>query len=215
VCDTCICGEADYVPLVETFDYVVPQEMPEGVIRLNLGRGSDPAKWEEAGWVEYTVDLDAARSGEVTIREVRISLPGPMTPSRLQRFPWARCLRVVEAFVRNPGPLYPPVGPDQRKAREAYHAEWGQVAAEIDQAINEAMHGQKPKVKRRPGRHGHPPEHYERVADAYKVLIATGEPAPNKRIADDWGYSRNTVAGWVRKARQLGYLPPARRGRAG
>ncbi len=76
-------GQADYVPVVETFDYVVPQRMRGGVVRLNLGRGSDPAKWEEAGWVEFMVDPDAVRSGEVTIREVRISLPGPMTPSRL------------------------------------------------------------------------------------------------------------------------------------
>ena len=201
--------------VVETFDYVVSQTTPKGV-RLNLGRGSDPAKWEEAGWVEVTVDPDAARSGEVTIREVRISLPGPMTPSRLQRFPWARCLRVVEAVVRNPGPLYPPIGPDQRSSRSTYLAESAEAAYRINQTINEALHGQKPTgLKHRPGRASHPDDHYKRVADAYQALIATGEPAPNKRIADDWGYSRNTVAGWVRKARQLGYLPPAKKGRAG
>ncbi len=200
---------------METFDYVVPQEMREGVVRLNLGRGSDPAKWEEAGWVEFTVDPDAARSGEVIIGKVGISLPGPMTPSRLQRFPWARCLRVVEAVIRNPGPLYPPIGPDQRRARQSYHDEWGQVAVKINQMINEALHGRKPEVKRRPGRQGHSDDHYKQVADAYKAFITTGESAPNKRIAEEWGYSRNTVAGWVRRARQLGYLPPAHKGRAG
>lgn len=147
--------------------------------------------------------------------EVRISLPGVMTPTRLQRFPWARCLRVVEAVVRNPGPLYPEVGTDQRTGRQAYHDQWGQAAAEINQTINEALHGIRPKASRRPGRKGHDESHYRRVADAYEALIATGEPAPNKRMAEDWGYSRNTVAGWVRKARQLGYLPPARQGRAG
>jgi len=201
--------------VVETFDYVVPLTTREGV-RLNLGRGPDPAKWEEAGWVEVTVDLEAARSGEVIIQDLKISLPGPITPSRLQRFPWARCFRVVEAVVRNPGPLYPPIGPDQRRARQTYLAEWSQVAAAINQTINEALHNKKPEgLKRRPGRASHPDDHYKRVADAYMSLIVNGEPAPNKRIAEEWGFSRNTVAGWTRKARQLGYLPPARKGRAG
>ncbi len=122
---------------------------------------------------------------------------------------------MVEAVVRKPGPPYPPVGPDLRTARQAYHAEWGQVAAEINQTIAEALHGEKPKVKRRPGRRGHTGDHYQKVADAYKALMATGETAPNKRIAEEWGYSRNTVAGWVRMARQLGFLGPAHQGRAG
>ena len=185
-------------------------------MRLNLGRGSDPAKWEEAGWVEAVFDQEAAaRSGEIAVQEVRISLPGVMTPTRLQRFPWARCLRVVEAVVRNPGPIYPEVGTNQRAARQKYHEDWGRVNAEINQTINEALHGIRPTAQRRPGRRGHDDDHYRKVADAYKALIAKGETAPNKWIAEDWGYSRNTVAGWVRKARQLGFLAPARKGRAG
>ena len=48
-----------------------------------------------------------------------------------------------------------------------------------------------------------------------EALRAEGARDPTARIAREMVYSRNTVAGWVRRARELGLLPPARRGRAG
>lgn len=52
------------------------------------------------------------------------------------------------------------------------------------------------------------------LARAYGAALARGE-RPNVAIARDSGYPRRTVESWVLRARQRGYLPPARKGAAG
>jgi hypothetical protein len=68
---------------------------------------------------------------------------------------------------------------------------------------------------RRPGRRGHPAAFYREVADRYQAFMAAGKTDPTARLAKERQQSRATVAGWVGKARRLGYLPPARPGRPG
>ena len=68
---------------------------------------------------------------------------------------------------------------------------------------------------RRRGRPSLGPAHYAEVAQRYTALSEQGERAPVAVIAEESGYNRNTVAGWVRRAREMGFLAPPRRGRAG
>jgi hypothetical protein len=58
-------------------------------------------------------------------------------------------------------------------------------------------------------------EFLEQVARAYRAALARGE-RPNKTMAEDLGWvERRTVERWVAKARDRGYLGPARKGAAG
>lgn len=59
-----------------------------------------------------------------------------------------------------------------------------------------------------------PEEFYRRVAQAYaEAVVTTSKPA--KVLAEEAGVPVGTVHRWIREARRRGYLPPARRGRAG
>jgi len=53
---------------------------------------------------------------------------------------------------------------------------------------------------------------YQDVAHAYQSAVAFGL-RPRRAIVDDTGAADATVAGWVLKARKLGYLPRAQAGR--
>lgn len=54
---------------------------------------------------------------------------------------------------------------------------------------------------------------YERVAIAYEELSRSNRPAAE--ISEAVGVPLTTVHRWVKRARQLGYLPPGRKGRRG
>lgn len=59
-----------------------------------------------------------------------------------------------------------------------------------------------------------PEEFYELVARAYGEYTAHSN-APAKAIAEEAGVPVTTVHRWIREARRRGFLPPARKGRAG
>ena len=76
--------------------------------------------------------------------------------------------------------------------------------------------------RKRRGRRGHGPEHYRTVADVYAAALAEGR-APTQAVAEHFGGERMqhvkggwsnypVAAKWVRNARRLGLLPPARKG---
>lgn len=59
-----------------------------------------------------------------------------------------------------------------------------------------------------------PAEFSRRVARAYSdAVVKTSKPA--KFLADEANVPVGTVHRWIREARQRGFLPPARRGKAG
>jgi transposase len=123
---------------------------------------------------------------------------------------------VAEAVHTNRGPIYPAVTADAREGRQQYLKAWAAVSAKISLAAEEAIRGWKPDAaKLRRGRPGYPDEHYREIAELYSTLILAGERAPNEKIAKIKDYSPSTVAGWVKKARELGYLPPGKKGKAG
>lgn len=57
-------------------------------------------------------------------------------------------------------------------------------------------------------------EFLKRIASAHRYFAARG-PAPAREIAERANVPVRTVHRWVLKAREKGFLPPARRGRAG
>ena len=141
------------------------------------------------------------------VEEVSLCLAGGLTPTDLQRFPWSRWLSVADAIARA----------GDRISQDSWWSERGDdpdtAAGKIQKALIADL--DIPIRRRRPGRKGHPPEFYEEVAKRYLELRVAGARNPTARIASERVYSRNTVAGWVKRARELGYLPPGRRGRAG
>lgn len=81
------------------------------------------------------------------------------------------------------------------------------------QAAAAKTRGRRRKPLRRPDG-TNPQEFYRQVAEAYAaVVLTTSKPA--KVMAEEAGVPVGTVHRWIREARRRGYLPPARRGRAG
>jgi hypothetical protein len=60
-----------------------------------------------------------------------------------------------------------------------------------------------------------PREHFERVAQAYRVAVQRDPRAPIPQLAAVFATSLPTMARWVAKCRSMGLLGPAIRGRAG
>lgn len=174
--------------------------------------------WEPMGLVPARVvgqlgahfareDPDDPSSPLTSIDQIDLHLPGGVTPTDIRRFAWARWLEVADVIARLPDPdrdpswfqPEPPASTAGGKLKRAIYAEAG---------VRFNMRG-------RPGRKGYGLDFYQDVAQRYTELLKAGSRSPTKTIARERGYSRDTVAGWVRRARELNYLPKARKGRAG
>jgi hypothetical protein len=69
--------------------------------------------------------------------------------------------------------------------------------------------------RRRPGPKGHPPEHFQVVADAYRAALAHAPRKPIKTVAEQLHASEATVRRWVQRARDKGLLGESTPGKAG
>jgi transposase-like protein len=69
--------------------------------------------------------------------------------------------------------------------------------------------------RRRPGPKGHPREHFEMVARAYRRALAEAPGAPVKTLAKQLHASEATVRRWIQRARDMGLLGPSTAGKAG
>ena len=141
---------------------------------------------------ELSIRFAGTPDGDIgDVESVELKRRDGLTPSILQRFPWDHWITASDAYVRHGSTAAVGLAP----------------ATKATNALRETG---------RPGRKGHPPEFYERIARRYVDLRVSGDRHPVKTIADEEGQSRNTAAGWVKKARELGHLPKARRtGKAG
>ncbi len=140
---------------------------------------------------------------EYRIRSVSLTMPGRITPSELRKFPWDRWLRAADTFFRDP-------------ELRALHAVNDARQEHLFKAAAAPAKGAKPvAAPGRPGRRGHPDSHYQAVAKRYMQLVSTGVRNPTATIAGEWRVNHNTVAGWLRVARERKYLPPARAGKPG
>jgi hypothetical protein len=72
-------------------------------------------------------------------------------------------------------------------------------------------HGPLVRLERPPGRRLDA-DFYKQVAAVYRDAIARGS-SPRKRIQEDTGAAQDTAASWIKRARKLGYLPPAQPGK--
>ncbi len=140
--------------------------------------------------------FELAADGDVRPNAISVTLrdPGGLTRAEIGRFPWSRWIRVAHAKARS----------------TRFYSE--ELRAELDASARAA---QALEPSSRPGRRGHPDEFYAAIADCYQTHLNAGERNPTARVGEDHSVGRSTAAGWIRKARELGYLPPARRGSAG
>lgn len=73
----------------------------------------------------------------------------------------------------------------------------------------------RPRAKLRvPTTNPKPPKFYEEVARAYRELAAEGN-RPAVELAEANGVPLSTAHRWVKRARELGFLPPGQKGRRG
>ncbi len=142
-----------------------------------------------------------------------------VTPTDLHRFPWATFLARADAHLAlsEAGDAMAESGDPVERGGFLH-----ELVGRHDRAVSLAAAyeaGKKPptdpRIVRRPGRRGHPDEHYRRVAQRYLELRLAGASNPTTTIAKEHFVSRDTAAGWVRGARERGFLSAARRGRAG
>ena len=134
--------------------------------------------------------------GEPHPRRAQVMVCEGLTPAALQRFPWKSMLTIADAALRT--------SPDETLS---------DAGRRMNKAFRLAF--PDPDKPQRPGRRGLTDEFYRSVADEYRQLRAQGVNDPTNQLAQRHGYNRSTVAGWVSTARNRGYLPPARPGRAG
>jgi hypothetical protein len=133
-------------------------------------------------------------------------MPGRMTASEIRRFPWSYWLETADAFAREA------LVPGRRSSARFPQAASTKAVREAEKALTRPSSANVPG---RPGRPGHPDEHYQAIADRYLELRSKGVRNPTATIAVEQFVNRNTVAGWLRGARERKYLPPARPGKPG
>jgi hypothetical protein len=208
-----------YTSSVRQIEQVRPSRHPQGAVVLRFsarqyaddghGRVDLRSVLDETPIVRDIGELRVAYSLDGIPVSVELKLEDGVTATELQRFPWARWLRVADAYNRRaddePGPHPAGFHPD----RDADTSRGTATTALAEEA------GRKISAGKRPGRRGHPDQHYRDIAARYDQLVAGGTRNPTACLAEQLNYSRNTVAGWVSTARKRGYLPPARPGRAG
>ena len=181
---------------MEAFDTCALTMLTADTVRIGLDRGRLPVR--NAGYLDVRYSSEIAGDPDARVVEVRLALhEDPLTPTNLQRFAWARWLNVADSYWRTH---------DRDDIDPQPH----------NQVLIRALNAERriPNTGR-PGRRGHPPEHYRKVAERYGAFRAAGASNPTARLAAERHVSRHTAAGWVSEARKRGFLPPARRGKPG
>jgi hypothetical protein len=175
-------------------------------VRRNLEKGVRPRHHKPLGELQvWFANVNEGSTDWHGVSAVKLTSAEPLTPTKLQRFPWAKMLAVADAGLRQLEAV--PRG----QGEEADDAAW----KALRRAFGDDFGNPDQQRRRRPGRRGHPDEFYQAVAKRYVELRAQGVTDPTNRIAREKSYNRSTVAGWVSTARKKDYLPPPRRGRPG
>jgi hypothetical protein len=204
---------------VKRIEHVAPRRAPDGSIVLRFsaavypddgsGRVDLKRMHREPSVLRDIGELHVGFDDTGQPRSVTLDMDDGLTPTDLQRFPWARWLRVADAYNRRPPDERPP-HPAGFDAELDKDTSWGQATMALAEERGTPIASRK-----RPGRKGHPDQHYQDIARRYDQLVVAGARNPTAQLGQDLNYSRNTVAGWISTARKRGYLPPARHGRPG
>jgi hypothetical protein len=150
------------------------------------------------GTVSFTFDSESSGSDAKDIRRVTVELAGGITPTELQRLPWARLLTAATSY---------------RRAQTVNTADAWRQAGGARHVSDAAPRWDALRPRR--GRPSLGASFYKAVADEYSALCSQGARDPVRQIAQRRDQNRNTVARWVRTARRLDFLPAARRGKPG
>jgi len=162
---------------------------------------SSPTAGDQSGMWPFVVEVQVWFDGSGQATSVRVTPADGVSPTALHRFSWSRLLAVADAANRT------------RPRAGQTLIEHVRASEPLGTAVREVWgEDQRP---RRPGRKGHPETFYKAVADRYLALRMEGVTDPTAQLAKEREANRSTVAGWVSAARLKGYLPQARRGRAG
>jgi hypothetical protein len=207
------CGESGYDPPVElpgdqnARAMASWPEQPPFVHTIEQPDGSRVVRWSESredGRCPYfQVWWDPKDPSSDRVLGVMLVLPDGLTPTKLQRFAWAKWLAVADT---------------SRRAVRVTNMEELNDVVQMSDAIHAATHGVRPPrgvVGTKKGRRGHPDEHYQRIAHRYQELRMGGDLSPAKTIAIEESFNVNTVRTWISTARKRHFLPPGRPGRAG
>jgi hypothetical protein len=174
-------------------------QMPDGsrVIRWTEGREDGRCPYLQVWW-----DPNDPEPGRVMA--VMLALPDGLTPTTLQRFPWAKWLAVADGSMR---------------AVEVNTMGDLNEVVQMSDAIHAAVYDRRPPRGVVGTKKGRPPEHtddfYRGIAQLYMELRQLGDPSPNKTIAEEKKVNVSTVRTWVSVARKKGFLAPGRPGRVG
>lgn len=125
--------------------------------------------------------------------------------AELNRISWKRWITAAETIASAPHTdgFFLPGGDNPIERIESWRDNLAAHRADVQAAVGH------------PGRRGHGDDHYQRVAELYRTLVAAGNRQPVKTIAEQLGVKPNTVSSWVREARARDLLPAGQRGKAG
>jgi hypothetical protein len=164
---------------------------PDGTVVLRLGRLVGGKVRYDRLEVQYLRQKPGdPTSAPIAISEVRYITPDGSTPSDIGRFGWQRWLPITHAAA-------------------SWHAIGDDAGDAMTRAGTRALRAEGLPRTGRPGRKGHPPQFYKRIADRYRALRAKGIHNPRVVIARETNSSVDTVAKWIKRARDLGYIPPS------
>jgi hypothetical protein len=145
---------------------------------------------------------------------------GELTARSLRAIPLAQIITVLAGLIAQyqddpediPGVVWE-ASPDEvsRGARRKSYRSFEALISDLVLARADRYEG----PRARPGPKGHPPEHYERVAAAYREALIASPRAPMKALAKQLHASDATVRRWVQRARDKGLLGPSMPGKAG
>lgn len=182
-------------------------ENPPFVHTLGQPDGSRVVRWSEGGGdgrVPYfQVWWDPKDPTSDRVLGVMLVLPDGLTPTKLQRFAWAKWLAVADT---------------SRRAVQVTNMSELNDVVQMSDAIHAATHDRRlPRglVGTKKGRRGLPDEHYQRIAHRYQELRMSGDRSPCKTISEEESVNVNTVRTWISTARKRHFLAPGRPGRAG
>lgn len=169
------------IPVVH-YDKVDSERTARGGVLFRLRRGDELVATLE-------IDLQPRPGDAPEVTEVRLSAAHGITPTTLKRFAWDQWITKAKALAASPG-IFLPAGDDPLQRRQHWLDDWSKYETTLRSNIGH------------PGRGGHPDEHYTAVLNAYQALEAAGDPSPIRTISARLEISRNTVASWLKRARE-------------
>lgn len=148
---------------------------------------------------DVTVRIGQAPDGRYIVTGVILGLDGPreITARGLRAIPLADLLTAVAR--------------EAAKAQQGEPMPIGNVALALPGILAEPY--ERPKV--RPGPKGWPPEHFERVAEAYRSALQRTPRSPIRTLAKELNASDPTIHRWLQRCRDMGLLGSSRPGKAG